>query len=523
MALNSRFCNGYLTIKPRKSQKGRATIPRQSTNNVYHVQNAFHKAVEAGDLTQAKVLLRYAQMNIHLNEPNRNGRTALQECCLKDEIEIMRLLVDNGASIEATDSYGWTTLHYAAFFGSLEIVRFLVLNCADLTAVNNSGETPYDIAQNEDVKFYIQGMTMLKKDDSVKDDDDDDDEDDDVDDDDDDYYSDDRSWRNESDSDSIGNSIDVKLAEEIDKSDSHDTIDTGYEGETPPSSPTRMQPFNRRKFGYLRQNGPSKYVSSPRKQEIIENESNNLLEIVNEDEFIYKATSKVGKIEEEEEDDDEEEEEEVDDEDDDDDDEEEEEEEGEGEYDENGEEDYKKRGREEEEKQKRREDDSENMTSRREEEEQEQTIGRKEKEGRNTISKQSTCKENTVVVGSQMRFGFHKTARQGDSKIPKSIKLSKIEKEKNIIKRPSGIPRWNKPTKEKVHVVKSIDRRDRAYNKNTNKKGQNNLLKDNYSLMRMRRVSSEPDIKNVDDEDYFQKPTMKKMANVEKLNMIEDY
>ena len=161
MPLDTRFCDGYLTIKPRKSQKGKLSTPRASINNVRHIQNIFHKAVEDGDITQVKVLLRYARTNIHLGEPNKNGRTALQECCLKDDLELIRLLLDHGASLESTDSYGWTALHYAAFFGSLDIVRFLVLNCADLTFTNSNGETAYDLAQNPDVKFYLEGMMML--------------------------------------------------------------------------------------------------------------------------------------------------------------------------------------------------------------------------------------------------------------------------------------------------------------------------------------------------------------------------
>eukprot|EP00112_Aurelia_sp_Birch-Aquarium-sp1_P000750 Seg1073.5 transcript_id=Seg1073.5/GoldUCD/mRNA.D3Y31 product="Protein phosphatase 1 regulatory subunit 16A" protein_id=Seg1073.5/GoldUCD/D3Y31 len=201
MSFDTRFCDGYLTIKPRKSNKRQSITPRASLNNVHHIQNVFQKAVEESDITQVKVLLRYAQTNIHLGEPNKNGRTALQECCLKDDLEMIRLLLDHGASLEATDSYGWTALHYSAFFGSLDIVRFLVLNCADLMLMNNNGETAYDLAQNSEVKFYLQGMMMLRKDNESSVEEEHDDYDDD-------YFSDDRlSWRNESDTESVCNSM----------------------------------------------------------------------------------------------------------------------------------------------------------------------------------------------------------------------------------------------------------------------------------------------------------------------------
>lgn len=235
MPFDTRFCDGYLTIKPRKSQKGKATTQRSATSNVHHVQNIFHRSVEESDMTQVKVLLRYAQTNIHLEEPNRHGRTAMQECCIKDNLEMIRLLLDHGASLESTDQYGWTVLHYAAFFGSLSIVRFLVLNCADLMLTNTSGETAYDLAQNADVRYYLHRMMMLN---NENDDDDDDDDDGDDDEDDYDYYSDDRiGWRHESDNDSLGNSIDCKAFEEMGPSDSRETVDTGYYEDSLPSSP----------------------------------------------------------------------------------------------------------------------------------------------------------------------------------------------------------------------------------------------------------------------------------------------
>ena len=251
MPFDSRFCDGYLTIKPRKSQKNRNSItPRSSASNVHHVQNIFHKTVEEGDMTQVKVLLRYAQNNIHLEEPNKHGRTAVQECCLKDNLEMIRLLLDHGASLESTDTYGWTALHYAAFFGSLNIVRFLVLNCADLMQANNNGEMAYDLAQSDEVKYYLHRMMMLRSDEEestfASTDGDNYDDDDDVDDDYDARYynsedccensADKLSWKHESDNDSLLNSIHSRRFDV--QSNSRETIDTGESIESQTSSPS---------------------------------------------------------------------------------------------------------------------------------------------------------------------------------------------------------------------------------------------------------------------------------------------
>ena len=216
-----------------KANGGKPLRRRQSMSNVHHIVNVFHSAVEEGDLTQVKVLLRYANTNIHLEEHNRNGRTALQECVLRDDLEMIRYLLDNGASLEATDTYGWTTLHYAAFFGSLDVVRFLVLNCANLTALNNNGETPLDICDDPEVRFYLQGMLALRKDDFS---DEDYEDDDDVDE----GFLEGKSWRHESDNDSIGNSIGSKTLDETDYSDLHDTTDTDFDRYSPPPSPVKL-------------------------------------------------------------------------------------------------------------------------------------------------------------------------------------------------------------------------------------------------------------------------------------------
>eukprot|EP00794_Sanderia_malayensis_P016684 gene16684-18378_t len=462
MALNSRFCDGYLTIKPRKSQKkGLASTPRQATNNVYHVQNAFHKAVENGDITQVKVLLRYAHMNIHLNDINQNGHTALQECCLKDDMEMIRLLVDNGASIEEADCYGWTTLHYAAFFGNLEIVRFLVLNCANLTALNNR------------------------------------------------------------------NSIDVnKLIEDVDISDSHDTIDTGYEGESPPVSPTASQLTNklttRRRFGLVKPNAfgyERKYASSPRKHDKVDNEFNgSLLEIVKEDEFQNKEEEQeddvfeVGNEEErtrvgeeqnaEEEDDKEKRRKKV-------------ERTFENEEDlikEDGKRDKKIANHKNEEDEIK--ENHENVDAVKQKENNEGKEARFGKKERKQEINDCYCPERTVGV-DKAKFGFVSIYRKPDGN-----KIKHLDEKRKVAQRPSGIPRLNAQKKEKLQFAKSINKVETSTSKKyTQDKDKLKLISNNF--LKIRKVSSEPDVSNIDEQEYFQKPMMRKIANMESLNMIE--
>ena len=67
--------------------------------------------------------------------------------------EIVRILVEGGANVNARCIYGLTPLHHA---GSLEIAVFLVEHGADVNARDNYGRTPLHgiaIANREDIEI----------------------------------------------------------------------------------------------------------------------------------------------------------------------------------------------------------------------------------------------------------------------------------------------------------------------------------------------------------------------------------
>ncbi len=66
--------------------------------------------------------------------------------------EVVELLIDKGADVNAKGKYGGTPLHSAAFFGQTEIVELLIAKGADLNAKIESagilkGYTPLDVAE----------------------------------------------------------------------------------------------------------------------------------------------------------------------------------------------------------------------------------------------------------------------------------------------------------------------------------------------------------------------------------------
>jgi ankyrin repeat protein len=64
----------------------------------------------------------------------------------KDFLEIVKLLADRGADINAAGENGWTPLHGAAYKGLDEIMKFLIARGADIEAVDLFGQTPLVIA-----------------------------------------------------------------------------------------------------------------------------------------------------------------------------------------------------------------------------------------------------------------------------------------------------------------------------------------------------------------------------------------
>ncbi|XP_059827559.1 protein phosphatase 1 regulatory subunit 16A [Hypanus sabinus] len=99
---------------------------------------------------------------------NEDGLTALHQCCIDDYREIVKLLLEAGATVNACDSEVWTPLHAAATCGHLHLVQQLIQHGADLLAVNADGNMPYDLCEDEVTLDCIenamaqQGVTQEK-------------------------------------------------------------------------------------------------------------------------------------------------------------------------------------------------------------------------------------------------------------------------------------------------------------------------------------------------------------------------
>ena len=71
----------------------------------------------------------------------RNG-TVIHMAASKGNAEVVRLLVEHGADIEAEDEDGWTAVFYAALSGDLETIQYLCDQGADIQRTTGEGFTP---------------------------------------------------------------------------------------------------------------------------------------------------------------------------------------------------------------------------------------------------------------------------------------------------------------------------------------------------------------------------------------------
>ena len=73
-----------------------------------------------------------------------------------DDKEIVELLVNNGADVNATHNGGGTPLHWAARKGHKQIVELLIANGANVNAQDEDGGTPLFHASNPEIADLLR-------------------------------------------------------------------------------------------------------------------------------------------------------------------------------------------------------------------------------------------------------------------------------------------------------------------------------------------------------------------------------
>ena len=120
-------------------------------------------AIREPSLKVASALIDAPKIN--LNAFNALGESALMLAALKGQLDLAKKLVAKGADVNKT---GWTPLHYAASNGHVEVIKLLLENHAYIDAESPNGSTPLMMASMygnaQSVKLLIdEGADPLLK------------------------------------------------------------------------------------------------------------------------------------------------------------------------------------------------------------------------------------------------------------------------------------------------------------------------------------------------------------------------
>lgn len=98
-----------------------------------------------------KVLLSHPKLKV--DEQSPNGNTALLMAAFQKNKPAVLALLEKGAQVNRP---GWTALHYAAAAGDLDIMKLLLERHAAVDAVSPTGTTPLMLAASEGQEDAVQ-------------------------------------------------------------------------------------------------------------------------------------------------------------------------------------------------------------------------------------------------------------------------------------------------------------------------------------------------------------------------------
>ena len=103
------------------------------------------------------------------------GWTPLHRAAREGRLDACRLLVDEGANVNATNVDDWSPLHLAAQMGHVDVCRALIRAGANVNATNNDDRTPLDLViqyeqtealayfyVHQVVNFHVAGHTGMR-------------------------------------------------------------------------------------------------------------------------------------------------------------------------------------------------------------------------------------------------------------------------------------------------------------------------------------------------------------------------
>lgn len=104
-----------------------------------------------------------------LNQPvGQKGETFLHVAIAEGHNDIVKFLLDKGASVTVQDEDGWQPVHLAAYWSNAEALELLSTDSTvNFRAETKEGETPYELCDDPNLKLHVLHILKDKRDSST--------------------------------------------------------------------------------------------------------------------------------------------------------------------------------------------------------------------------------------------------------------------------------------------------------------------------------------------------------------------
>ena len=124
--------------------------------------SALHLAINQGHVEVLRLLLEHWMWEYGADSRGPHGMSTLMYAADAGDLEIARLMLENGTPVNAQTDVGTTALMFAAAKGHVEMVRFLVENGADIHLQNGYNYTALSLAEERGHQEVIDFLRSVE-------------------------------------------------------------------------------------------------------------------------------------------------------------------------------------------------------------------------------------------------------------------------------------------------------------------------------------------------------------------------
>jgi ankyrin repeat protein len=148
------------------------SLSKKKFKDKNYIEENINVAIEQGYINLISYICKYGhEINIRLPCDNcrysKEYSTVLHKAVLSGRLQVICVLIDNGADVNMKDSEGNTALHLAAKEGKVDAVRCLVERESRVSASNKNGDTPLHVAAKngkfEIVRYLVEEGADINK------------------------------------------------------------------------------------------------------------------------------------------------------------------------------------------------------------------------------------------------------------------------------------------------------------------------------------------------------------------------